>query len=104
MDIREVCAEKLRAACQRARYRDFYDLYLILETFALDFDEIIALLKQKEIRKPLRRATMLANWQVASEQQAVDLKSIYCARPVTNDQIDALLARLKFADIEAQEP
>lgn len=103
MDIREVCAEKLRAACQRARYRDFYDLYLILETFDLGFDEIIVLLKQKEIRKPLRRATMLANWQVASEQQAVDLKSIYCTRPVANDQIDALLARLKFADIETKE-
>jgi len=104
MDIREVCAEKLRAACQRARYRDFYDLYLILDTFTLDFEKVIGLLKQKEIRKPLRKDTMLANWQVASGQQAADLKSIYCARPVTNDQIDDLLVRLSFADIEAQEP
>lgn len=103
MDIREVCAEKLRAACQRARYRDFYDLYLILDTFALNFEEVIALLRRKEIRKPLRRDTMLSNWQVASEQQAVDLKSIYCARTVTNDQIDALLAGLMFDDIAAQE-
>jgi predicted nucleotidyltransferase component of viral defense system len=98
-----VCAEKLRAACQRARYRDFYDLYLILDTFALDFEEVIALLRQKEIRRPLRKATMLSNWQVASEQQAADLKSIYCARTVANDQIDALLARLMFDDIDAQE-
>src|SRR5260221_13385561 len=25
MDIREICAEKMRAASTRARYRDFYD-------------------------------------------------------------------------------
>jgi uncharacterized protein len=101
MDIREVCAEKLRAACQRARYRDFYDLYLILETFALDFEEVIALLRQKEIRKPIRRQAMLANWQVASEQQMGDLKSIYCTRTIANEQITALLTSLQFADIEA---
>ncbi len=101
MDIREVCAEKLRAACQRARYRDFYDLYLILETFALDFEEMVALLKQKEIRKPIRRQAMLANWQVASEQQTGDLKSIYCTRTIANEQITAFLTSLQFADIEA---
>ena len=101
MDIREVCAEKVRATCQRARYRDFYDLYLILETFALDFEEVIALLKQKEIRKPIRRQAMLANWQVASEQQVGDLKNIYCTRAIGNEQITALLERLRFADIEA---
>lgn len=101
MDIREVCAEKLRAACQRARYRDFYDLYLILETFALNFEEVVALLKQKEIRKPIRRQAMLANWQVASEQQTGDLKSIYCTRTIANEQITALLTSLQFTDIEA---
>ncbi len=100
MDIREVCAEKVRAACQRARYRDFYDLYQILETFALDFEEVIALLKQKEIRKPIRRQNMLSNWQVASEQQTGDLRNIYCTRAIGNEQITALLERLLFADIE----
>lgn len=29
MDIREMCAEKIRAANERARYRDFYDLYML---------------------------------------------------------------------------
>ena len=101
MDIREVCAEKVRATCQRARYRDFYDLYLILETFSLDFEEVVTLLKQKEIRKPIRRQAMLANWQVASEQQVGDLKNIYCTRAIGNEQITALLERLRFADIEA---
>lgn len=29
MDIKEICAEKIRATSDRARYRDFYDLFLI---------------------------------------------------------------------------
>ena len=50
MDIREICAEKIRAASQRARYRDFYDLYLILTSFTLDVDEVYALMQRKEVR------------------------------------------------------
>lgn len=101
MDIREVCAEKLRATCQRARYRDFYDLYLILETLGLDFAEVVAILKQKEIRKPIRRQAMLDNWQVASEYQAGDLRSIYCTRTIAPELITAFLTGLLFDDIEA---
>jgi predicted nucleotidyltransferase component of viral defense system len=32
MDLREILAEKLRAASGRARYRDFYDIAIILDT------------------------------------------------------------------------
>jgi len=53
MDIGEICAEKIRAASDRARYRDFYDLFLILEKYPLDLNQIIGYVKQKEIRKPL---------------------------------------------------
>ncbi len=31
MDLRELAVEKIRAATTRARYRDFSNLYLILE-------------------------------------------------------------------------
>ena len=31
MDVKEIAAEKIRAMSDRARYRDFYDLFLILE-------------------------------------------------------------------------
>lgn len=30
MDIKEICAEKIRAMSDRSRYRDFYDFYQIL--------------------------------------------------------------------------
>ncbi len=29
MDVGEILAEKIRATSQRARYRDFYDLYFL---------------------------------------------------------------------------
>src|SRR3989339_360648 len=53
MDVREICAEKLRAMSDRARYRDFYDLFLLLEKYPLDLEEIISFIKQKEIRQPI---------------------------------------------------
>jgi hypothetical protein len=31
MDLREILAEKIRAASGRARYRDFYDIAMIAE-------------------------------------------------------------------------
>ena len=31
IDIREICAEKIRAMSDRARFRDFYDMFLILK-------------------------------------------------------------------------
>jgi predicted nucleotidyltransferase component of viral defense system len=99
MDIREICAEKIRAASTRARYRDFYDLYLILERFALDREEIIGLLRQKEIRAPVSPAAMLLNWQRAKTEAANDLRSIYCTYPVDDQAIQTLLEQLTFDPI-----
>lgn len=36
MDVREICAEKIRAVSQRARYRDFYDLYLLINELDIE--------------------------------------------------------------------
>ena len=36
MDIREIYAEKIRAMSQRARYRDFYDFYLVTQEYQID--------------------------------------------------------------------
>ena len=100
MDITEICAEKTRAASQRARYRDFYDLYLILTELDVDFAEAIALLQQKETSKPISQPAMLANWQVAQEQQNRELRTIFCAKEVENEQIESLIQSLAFAPIE----
>ncbi len=99
MDIREICAEKIRAASTRARYRDFYDLYLILERFALDIEEIIRLLRQKEIRAPISPAAMRLNWQRAKTEAANDLRSIHCTYQVDDQAIQTLLEQLTFDSI-----
>lgn len=47
MDIREILAEKIRAMSDRARYRDFFDVYLVLKNYKMDLQEIIGLIRQK---------------------------------------------------------
>lgn len=99
MDIREICAEKIRSASQRARYRDFYDLYFILTEHQLDLEEIYSLIQRKEVRAPITHDLMLANWQIAVSGKARDLRSIYCAKQVNNESIEVLLRKLNFPPI-----
>jgi len=99
MDKGEICAEKLRAASQRARYRDFYDLYFLLHELKIDQVEMMNLLCKKEIRTPITKANMEKNWEIAREQQAADMGSIYCKKIVENHLIDKLIASLQFKTI-----
>jgi len=41
MDIREICAEKIRGMNDTIRYRDFFDFYLIREQIKPDLPEIL---------------------------------------------------------------
>lgn len=99
MDWREICAEKIRAASTRARYRDFYDLYLLFDTFAPDLAGILALLRQKEIRAPITPEGILHNWQLASKEADNELRAIHCTRQVEQPAIQALLDSLRFEPI-----
>ena len=99
MDIREICAEKIRAASQRARYRDFYDLYLILTTYQFDLIEIHSLIQRKEVRSPITHEAMVANWQIAKGGKAGDLRSIYCTKQVSNQDIETLITKLSFPPV-----
>ena len=64
MDIREICAEKIRAMSDRARYRDFYDMFLILEIHQPDLEEIIGYVRQKEIRHSISKTSIMKNWVI----------------------------------------
>ncbi len=96
MDLREICVEKVRAASQRARYRDFYDLYLILNAYPIDLDEVFSLLRHKEVRRPIAPAEIQANWQIARLERADDMRSIYCATEVENDAVAAMVNAFSF--------
>ena len=99
MDQREICAEKLRAASQRARYRDFYDLYFLITEMKVDKDEVINLLGKKEIRTPITKENMVKNWSIAKEQQTDDLGSIYCKKTVADSSIESMMDVLDFDEI-----
>lgn len=100
MDQREICAEKIRAVSQRARYRDFYDIYFLIKKLKLGLDEAINILKQKEIRTPIIAANIASNWSVAKEQKARDLGSIYCSEEVANYEVESLIRNIQFEDLQ----
>jgi hypothetical protein len=62
-------------------------------------DEIIEILKQKEIRTPVIAANIIRNWLIAKEQMDSDLGSIYCSEEVANHEIEKLIQNVYFEDI-----
>lgn len=99
MDQVEICAEKIRAVSQRARYRDFYDLYFLFNELGVDVEEALGILEQKEIRTPIIAANIVKNWSIAIEQQDRDLGSIYCSEKLENIAIDKMIDNIRFDDL-----
>jgi len=99
MDEREICAEKIRAASQRVRYRDFYDLYYLLHDLKVSLTEAVNLLRQKEARTPIKSENILRNWQLAKQYKNRDLENIYCTEEVPNEIIESLIQTIHFEDI-----
>lgn len=99
MDIKEICAEKIRAMSDRARYRDFYDIYLLLEKYQLDLDEVVSNVRQKEIRRPITKASIRTNWKVIATEKEQEMGQIYYSRQVDDSQIETLIQSLPFDSI-----
>ena len=99
MDIKEICAEKIRAMSDRARYRDFYDIYLLLEKYKLDLDEIVLYVRQKEIRRPITKTSIQTNWKVIATEKEQEMGQIYYSMQVEDNQIEALIKSLPFDSI-----
>ena len=94
MDLKEVCAEKIRAASDRARYRDFYDLVLLFDKFKFNIKEISGLIKQKEIRKPITQDSMLKNWKMAKKEKETELSRIYYAVDLGDADVEGLIKKI----------
>lgn len=75
----------------RARYRDFFDMYLILKTHQLDLREILGYVHQKEIRKPITKASILRNWKLTGEQKEAEKQAIYYSQPIEDSLIEGML-------------
>lgn len=101
MDIKEICAEKIRAMSDRARYRDFYDIYLLLERYKLDLDEVVSYVRQKEIRRPITKASIQTNWKVIATEKEQEMGQVYYSKQVEESQIETLIQNLPFNSITA---
>lgn len=99
MDIREITAEKIRAMNDRIRYRDFYDFTMIMKDLKVDIEEVINLVKLKEVRKIISQRNILANWQLAKQEKQQEFSSIYYSQEVRDDEVEEKLKKLDFADI-----
>lgn len=99
MDIREICAEKIRAMSDRARFRDFYDMYLVLDTHDIDLNEVVELVKKKEVRQPITKANIEKNWQIVLTQKESEMSQIYYSRQVEDVTIEKMIVSLPLTEI-----
>lgn len=96
MHIEEIAVEKIRAAATRARYRNFYDLYLLQEHPDVDLERAVLLLKQKQIRAQVGPEEMMGNWNQARQEASDDLRSIHTTRLIQDEEITRMLVQLQF--------
>ena len=101
MDIREIYAEKLRAMAERARYRDFYDFYLLAQEYHLDLDETVKLLRQKDVRRPVSKEAVLSNWKIASSSRRDEIDLVFYKHEVFDHEewIEEFLKGIHFETI-----
>ncbi len=94
MDLREILAEKIRAASGRARHRDFYDIAVILDSHPIAIGEILDLVRQKEIRETISQESMLRNWEIAKEEKGEGVDLIVYAKEVPEEEILESIERI----------
>lgn len=100
MDLREILAEKIRAASDRARYRDFYDIAMILRNYPLDLGEILDLVRRKEIRKTISQRSMLHNWEIAKQEKGRGIDLIVYAKELSDEEILDAIKKIEPFEID----
>ena len=99
MNIKEICAEKIRAMSDRARYRDFYDMYLILDKYQVNLDEILEMVGTKEVRQTISKASILRNWQIILSQKKKEMTQIYYSREVGDSLIEEMINGIPYLSV-----
>ena len=85
-----------RAISDRARYRDFYDLTAIFDNFRINLEEIIKLVKRKEIRNPITKKSMLENWEIARQDKQNELANICCFKELNDESIEKMIKKISI--------
>lgn len=99
MQLDEVVAEKIRATSTRARYRDFYDLYLLLQEERASLVRSLALVARKEVRAIIAPEKIHMNWQQAQVQSDQDKRAIYRKTLIDDSSITEMIASFAFDPI-----
>jgi predicted nucleotidyltransferase component of viral defense system len=99
MDEREIAAEKIRAMSDRARYRDFYDLYWLAGKYKLDMNEVVSLIARKEIREPIAKAKIITNWGVVGTQKTAEMNQVFYSQGVDDKQLTKMIDDLPLTEI-----
>ena len=83
----------------RARYRDFYDLFLLLEKYPLNLTRNYWIHGTKRNQKNDYENNILKNWLVIGTQKEAEMTQIYYSRTVDDEQIKAMIGNLPFVEI-----
>jgi hypothetical protein len=60
----------------------------------------MSFIKQKEIRKPLTKASIKNNWMLIGSQKKIEMNQIYYSRMIEDDAIKAMIENLPFTEIK----
>ncbi len=94
MGLIEICAEKVRAVNERARYRDFYDLPMSFKKEQIEPESVISTLKKKELRRPLLAANIVKNLEIAQAARDRGLENLLCREEIEKEEIRQVLDKL----------
>jgi predicted nucleotidyltransferase component of viral defense system len=101
LDILEICAEKLSATSGRIRYRDFYDLFLIVTELGVSISDAVELLYKKDLENNVNPNLIFKNWLIAKKDKSDDLATILLKKEVGDADIEAFIRKLRFKEIPA---
>ncbi|RJQ32237.1 MAG: nucleotidyl transferase AbiEii/AbiGii toxin family protein [Actinobacteria bacterium] len=94
MSLVEICAEKIRAINERARYRDFYDFAMVLKNNKIDLGILLETLKQKELRKPVSKNSILANLKIAQQAKDAGQENLNYREEIGKDELRSAINKL----------
>ncbi len=96
----EICAEKLRACNDRFRYRDFYDLYMIVNTLGIDIKRAISIIPQKEIRKQFSKKNIVENLILASDEISKSGDTVTYKKNIDSEKLIKFFNKLQLPFLE----
>jgi predicted nucleotidyltransferase component of viral defense system len=94
MDPLEICAEKIRACNDRFRYRDFYDLFMLVNSLRIDTQKAISLIPEKEVRNPIAKENLVNNLELSLKEFSKKGNTIFYKEKIDPKDIKSFVFEL----------